>query len=95
MSKEPRQPAAKHYRVTWTIDVFAPTPGDAARKALETQQREDSGATVFDVVEVKHTWRIDLDSDVCDDCGKDTGNEGVNCPDGYYICRECFDSGKH
>jgi hypothetical protein len=51
----------KSYRVTWTIDVDADGPREAAAKALEIQRDTESTATVFNVVhtqEVKST--IDL-----------------------------------
>jgi hypothetical protein len=54
----------KSYRVTWTIDVDAHGPREAAAKALEIQRDPDSIATVFNVVhtqEVKST--IDLGHD--------------------------------
>ena len=50
------------FRVTWEIDVFdAPTPEDAARKALATQRNTQSIATVFDVVEHGSTDKVEVD----------------------------------
>lgn len=37
------------YRVTWTIDIEADSPVDAAQEALRIQRDKDSIATVFDV----------------------------------------------
>lgn len=37
------------YRVTWTIDVDAESPREAAQEALRIQRKEDSTATVFEV----------------------------------------------
>lgn len=39
------------YRVTWTIDIDALNPQDAARKAREAQTRPDTIATVFEVTD--------------------------------------------
>jgi len=30
----------------------------------------------------------------CDECGKAI-NDGMNCPDGSFICYECFNQGLH
>ena len=46
----------KHYIVTWSIDVFASTPFDAAMYALNRMVKVDAGdpnsACVFDVLDV-------------------------------------------
>lgn len=39
------------YRVTWTVDITADSPRDAARQALEMQRDAESTATVFEVSE--------------------------------------------
>jgi hypothetical protein len=39
------------YRVTWTIDIDADGPYDAARRALQIQRDPASIATVFDVTD--------------------------------------------
>jgi hypothetical protein len=39
----------KQYYVSWHIDIYADTPQEAARKALEIQRNPDSTATVFEV----------------------------------------------
>lgn len=39
----------KEYRVTWYIDIYAASPEDAARRALEIQRDPESIATIFDV----------------------------------------------
>ena len=39
------------YRLTWTIDLEADSPEDAARKALAIHRDPQSLATVFDVVD--------------------------------------------
>ena len=41
-----------HYRVSWTIDIWADTPISAAHEAQLIQRDPDSVATVFDVVVV-------------------------------------------
>jgi hypothetical protein len=43
------------YKVTWTIDLDAKSPRDAARKALEIQRDPDSTATCFEVAYHKVT----------------------------------------
>ena len=49
------------YRVTWTIDLDADSPEDAARKALEIQKAPDSWATHFEVRDPQnHTHEVDL-----------------------------------
>lgn len=51
----------RHYTVTWTIDVWADSPEEAAHKALRTQRDNDSIATVFDIkdMETQETETID------------------------------------
>ncbi len=51
------------YRVTWEIDINAPSALQAAKQALQIHRSEDSIATYF---EVQHKgngrkWSIDLD----------------------------------
>ena len=41
----------KTYRVKWEIDIDAPSPEEAAKKALEIQRNKESIATVFEVTE--------------------------------------------
>lgn len=49
------------YRVTWEIDIYADTPEEAARRALEIQLDSISTATVFDVLDEEgETTRVDL-----------------------------------
>ena len=48
------------YRVTWTIDLDADTPEEAARKALEIQRDPESIATCFIVTDA-HGNRCDVD----------------------------------
>lgn len=49
------------YRITWEIDVFAPTPRDAARQAFGHMQRPGTTATVFDVADSRgNLTRVDL-----------------------------------
>ena len=38
-----------HFRVSWTIDIAAGTPQQAAQQALDIQRDPKSTATVFDV----------------------------------------------
>jgi hypothetical protein len=42
------------YLVTWSIEVDADNPEDAARKAMETQQRPDS---------IAHSFVVQADAD--------------------------------
>lgn len=51
------------YFLTWTIDIEASSPEQAARKALDIQRDPNSSATVFDVVEhnTKKVITIDLE----------------------------------
>ena len=37
------------YKVTWTVDVEADSPRDAAEKALEMQRDKRSSAVIFEV----------------------------------------------
>lgn len=39
------------YRVTWTIDIVAESPREAAQQAQAIQRDADSIATVFEVIE--------------------------------------------
>jgi len=39
----------KTYRVTWTIDIDADTPREAAQMALDIQRDPDSCATCFEI----------------------------------------------
>lgn len=41
----------RDYRVTWTIDLAATSPREAARKALKVQRDPDSSALLFEVKE--------------------------------------------
>ena len=55
----------KTYRVTWTIDIDAANPREAAQLALDIQRQHDSIATCFEVTEpfggpVIKTHSIDL-----------------------------------
>ena len=43
--------SVKEYRVRWEIDVEAPDPTAAARKAWAIQHKPDSIANFFEVVE--------------------------------------------
>lgn len=49
----------KTYRVTWTIDVDATSPEDAARKARDLQS-PDTAALVFDIETEEGTVTVDL-----------------------------------
>ena len=52
------------YDVRWVIDITAPDPVEAARRALRTQWDASSWATVFIVTELGDhgaQWRVDLD----------------------------------
>ncbi len=49
------------YKVTWTIEVEADSPEEAARAALATQRRSDSWATHFEVQDAQGCVReVDL-----------------------------------
>jgi hypothetical protein len=48
------------YRVSWTVDVSASSPEEAARKARAMQIKEDSIADVFEVASGDDVHRIDL-----------------------------------
>ena len=49
------------YLVTWSIDLSAASPQEAAQKALEIQRDPDSIALVFEVRDARGpTSRIDL-----------------------------------
>ena len=51
------------YNVTWTIDVDADSPEEAARAALEMQRRSDSWATHFEVQDSQgYVHEVDLGS---------------------------------
>lgn len=63
----------REYRATWTIDIDATSPADAARLALAALRRRGSTATVLDVqwtetvhhappIELTSRMRVDLDS---------------------------------
>jgi hypothetical protein len=49
------------YVVTWTIDIDADSPEDAARKARDAQTREGTIATVFYADDGTTVTRVDLD----------------------------------
>lgn len=51
-----------HYIVSWEIDIQAPSPEEAARKALAIQRDRDSTATCFTVLKVgtREETSIDL-----------------------------------
>lgn len=53
---------AKLYHVVWEIDIYAPSPREAAKEAQAIQQDKESTATVFDVTEEDgdKAVRIDL-----------------------------------
>ena len=49
------------FLVTWSIDITADTPEEAARKALAYMRAKDSTANVFDVFDgVGEPVRVDL-----------------------------------
>lgn len=50
------------YHVTWTIDICADTPEQAAEEALAIQRKPGSSATVFMVHDGKTETRVDLDA---------------------------------
>lgn len=52
----------KHYLVSWSIDIAADSPEEAAKKAQDIQRDPESTATYFDVLDVLsgETKQIDL-----------------------------------
>lgn len=52
----------KHYLVSWSIDIDADSPEEAAQKAQDIQKDPESIATYFDVLDVHsgETKQIDL-----------------------------------
>lgn len=59
------------YLVTWEIDSDAANPVLAAREAFAHMQREDSIASVFEVIECDTgtSTKIDLEEPHCPTCG--------------------------
>jgi transposase-like protein len=55
------------YLVNWSINVYASSPAEAARKALDIQRDVNSSATVFTVTNVASntTIEIDLQAEPC------------------------------
>ena len=45
-------PELKEFRVSWSIDIDAASPGEAAAKALKIQRDPGSTAVVFEVTEL-------------------------------------------
>lgn len=58
------EPESNEYKVTWTVDVEADDPVEAARKALEIQRDPESIATLFEVQ--KHDSHVVLPVDLED-----------------------------
>lgn len=58
---EPDSGQTRSYHVTWTIDVEAVDPTDAARQALACQRDLRSWATVFTVTDGQEEHIVDLD----------------------------------
>jgi len=58
------------YHITWQIDLEAETLVEAARKALEMIQEEETTATVFEVraPRGRGVFTIDLNEVICDNC---------------------------
>ncbi len=53
-----------HYCISWTIDLEAETPEEAAEKALKIQRDPESIATVFEVTDdTGTTGAIDLEEE--------------------------------
>ena len=46
------------YHVMWEIEITAMNPDEAASKALRIQRDQQSGATVFDVIDVADVDKI-------------------------------------
>jgi len=66
LRRTPCPPSANpEHNVTWTIDINADTPREAARQALDIQRDPFSTATMFTVYEHRtgQTHQIDLEND--------------------------------
>ncbi len=75
------------YSVSWTIDIEADSPEDAARQALGIHRDSNSTATVFDVQDADGTTTvIDLDED------EDEGRCECGAPIDY---GQCIDPSRH
>ncbi len=60
---------ADRYRVVWEIDLHAETPREAAKMAVEIQQKPDSIAHVFTVIDRKgEAVNVDLDEEKTEEC---------------------------
>lgn len=71
------------YRVTWTVDVDADTPLDAAVKARGMQTRPNTTATVFDVVAREHGEDAGLPEEI--DLSKDYRSpRRCRCQEGHH-----------
>lgn len=59
------------FRVSWEMDVEAPSPAEAARKALRTHRNPESVATVFTVTSQKtgRQLTVDLTEGTCEKKG--------------------------
>lgn len=78
------------YLVTWTIDIDADSPQEAAQKARAVQLRRDSSATVFAVLD-KHgegqkTTMVDLSPEEDSD---DYDVDDDECPHGFIDDGRC------
>jgi hypothetical protein len=50
-----------HYLVTWSIDIEAETPEEAAEETLKIQRNSCSIATIFTVLDVKACEQTSVD----------------------------------
>ena len=50
-----------HYKVTWTIDICANNPREAAEKCLAIHRDPFSTATFFEVTDVDSGEHVDVD----------------------------------
>ena len=56
-----------HYKVTWTIDIDAYNPREAAEKCLAIQRDVFSTATFFQVRDVNTDEQADVDLEIAED----------------------------
>lgn len=57
---------------------------------------EDALRTMNRLIEdARKMFGIRNSESCCEDCGDEVDEDGMNCPDGAFICRACFDAGHH
>ncbi|MGQ4354876.1 hypothetical protein [Streptomyces drozdowiczii] len=68
----PEHETTSPYEVTWTMDLDAADPVDAAREALDIIRDPTSWALIFDVRGNGQAVTVDLDPDHTDPSGQGT-----------------------